>query len=110
MPANTLLVELFAVQGIPELDRLKSKLEETLDKHFGTAEFGIDYHQLQPGELSTAFATVHFDVPGMYQKLQRFLSMAPREVQEEFRRLVRSYNDELHSAKRAAKEPWRRGF
>jgi hypothetical protein len=59
-------------------------------------------------ELMSAFAVIANHLPGRYDGLENALSDQPNDVQLEFHRLVRAFEQRLMAERRRAREPWRR--
>jgi hypothetical protein len=59
--------------------------------------------------LHNPFAYIYRRLPGQYDALRNYLADAPREVVQQFHRLVDNYEHEIQSeARRAQLQPWRR--
>jgi hypothetical protein len=58
--------------------------------------------------LRGPFADILRRLPGRYDRLQTFLKDAPPDVVDDFCRLVRNYEDEVHRVERRARMPWTR--
>jgi hypothetical protein len=59
-------------------------------------------------DLAVAMATIARTLPGQFHRLEEALEEQPVEVQLDFCRLVREFDQRLTDAKRKAREPWRR--